>query len=341
MQELGQRMRKARLARGALDLDLPEAVVLLDEDDPKRVRDVKRARALPEVREAYRLVEEFMLAANFAVAHFFAERQRDTIWRIHATPAEARLEEFATLAKSLGIPFDAEAMRNPKALREFLEKLTGSKLERALSFLLLRAMKQAAYDVENHGHFGLAAPEYLHFTSPIRRYPDLIVHRLLKQELHQDGLPSGGGFRDPAPSREELVQQAAACSGYERRAMEAEREVVDMYRAFLMRDQIGEEFDGTISGVTSFGLFIEIAEPFVEGLIKTEKLGRERFQFDERTLRLSGERSGRAFTLGDSVRVRVENVSVPRRHLDLALIEDAGQAETVKSSERPRKRRRS
>jgi ribonuclease R len=273
------------------------------------------------------MIEDFMLAANEAVAHFFTTRGLDTLWRVHAPPSAARLEEFAVLAQSFGIPFNAEDLRTPAKLRDFLAGIAGSSVDRVLSYLLLRSLKQAVYDVHNIGHFGLAAPEYLHFTSPIRRYPDLVVHRLLKRQLRLEGLPAGGDAPAPHESqKEELVRTATACSGYERRAMEAEREVVDMYRAFLMRDQIGEEFTGTIVGVTSFGLFIEIPEPFVEGLIKSEKLGMEPFDFDERTIRLVGERSGRAFSLGDTVRVRVENVSVQRRQIDLGLLSSTATA---------------
>ena len=338
MQALAARLRAVRIERGALDFDLPEAIVLLDEEDPKKVRDVKRARALPDVRAAYKLVEDFMLAANEAVASFFISRKLHTLWRVHAPPTLARLEEFAALATSFGIPLELEKLRTPKNLRDFIAQIAGHPAEQALSFLLLRSLKQASYELENLGHFGLAASEYLHFTSPIRRYPDLIVHRLLKYQLRREGLPSGGSTTEPLPPREELVRQAAACSSYERRAMEAEREVVDMYRAFLMRDHIGEDFDGTVTGVAAFGLFIEVAEPFVEGLIKVEKLGEERFHFDAKTLRLSGEQSGRTFSLGEKIRVRVENVSVPRRHIELGLLLHPEQASEKKSTRKRRVR---
>lgn len=323
MRELSKRLRALRTARGSLDFDIPEPVVLLDEDDPRRVRDVRRSRSIPEVREAYGIVEDFMLAANEAVARFFRARSLDVLWRVHDVPKEERLAEFATLAESYGVPFSVEDGRSPKKLCDFLASLKGRPMERALSYLLLRALKQAVYDVVNVGHYGLAAPEYLHFTSPIRRYPDLVCHRLLKNQLKHEGLPAGGVKFVPPPPTDEMRRWAAESSSHERRAMEAEREVVDMYRAFLMRDRVGEEYDGVIAGVTPFGIFVQIDEPFVEGLVRVERLGTERFSFDEQTVRLVAARSGKAFALGDAVRVRIENVSVPRRKIDLELVEHA------------------
>lgn len=344
MQELAHRLRAVRDARGSLDFDIPEPVVVLDEDDPRLVRDVRRSRALPEVKEAYRLVEDFMLAANEAVARYFVERGLDTLWRIHAVPKEERLEEFAELAQSFGVVFSPEDGRSPRKVRDFLATIHGKPMERALSFLLLRSLKQAVYDVENVGHFGLAAPEYLHFTSPIRRYPDLVVHRLLKNQLRAEGLPAGGVRYVEPPPRDELERQAVESSSHERRAMEAEREVVDMYRTFLMRDRVGEEYDGTVTGVTSFGIFVEIVDPFVEGLVRMERLGQDagdRFVFDERTVRLVGKQSGRSFALGDAVRVRIENVSVPRRKIDLALVAhtESERPEPVREGTRKRRKR--
>jgi ribonuclease R len=319
MRDLAGKMRALRLERGSLDFEIPEPKVVLDDDDPTRVRDVQRSRGNPEVKEAYRMIEDFMLAANEAVARFFRERALDTLWRVHDVPKQERLEEFAAIAESFGVPFSVEQARSPKALRDFLERLRGKPMERALSFLLLRSLKQAVYDVVNVGHFGLAAPDYLHFTSPIRRYPDLIVHRLVKNQLRAEGQPAGGVHHAPPPPREELASWAAESSSNERRAMEAEREVVDMYRAWLMRDRVGESYDATVVGVTNFGLFVEVAEPFVEGLIKPEKLGGSGWQLDERTVRLTQPGSGRSFAMGDAVRVRVENVSVQRRKIDFAL----------------------
>jgi ribonuclease R len=302
---------------------------------------VRRSKSTPEIKQAYKLVEEFMLAANEAVAHFFQSRGLDTVWRVHDVPAVERLETFAALAESYGIAFDPEEALTPRKLRDVLEGFAGKKFERSLHTLLLRSLKQATYDVVNIGHFGLAASEYLHFTSPIRRYPDLIVHRLLKYHLRRDGLPSGGAAHPAPPPREQLAAMAAESSTHERRAVEAEREVVDMYRAYLMRDRVGEELDGTITGVVSFGAFVECFEPFVEGLIKLDALGEDRFQLDEKTMQLRGVRTGRTFSLGDPVRVRVENVSVARRRIDLALVPpEPGEEVVVEEPRRGRRGRR-
>ena len=317
MAEVAARLRALRMKRGALDFELPEAKVVLDEDDPHRVRDVVQSRANPEVKGAYQMVEDFMLAANEAVARFFRERSLPTMWRVHAVPSDERLRAFADIALTQGFTFDVADGRDPRRLREVLLSLKGKPMERALNFMLLRALKQACYDTVNVGHFGLAAPDYLHFTSPIRRYPDLVVHRLLKHAIAADGVAAGGKPPVP-PSRERLKVMAAQSSSFERRAMQAEREVIDLYRALFMRDRIGEEFDATIVAVAGFGFFAQIESPFVDGLVRIETLG-DSFAFDESRMRLSGKRSGRHFQLGDVVRVRIENVSIQRRKIDLVL----------------------
>ena len=183
MDSLARQMRVARIARGALDFDLPEPFIELDHDDPRLVRAIKKSRRDPGERQAYSMIEEFMLAANEAVARSFHARNEDTLWRIHDAPDRGRLEEFAVLAQNYGIAVDIDDARTPVGLKRVLDRLKGHPAEKALSFQLLRSLKQATYDVVNLGHFGLASSDYLHFTSPIRRYPDLIVHRLLKSRL--------------------------------------------------------------------------------------------------------------------------------------------------------------
>ena len=205
-----------------------------------------------------------------------------------------------------------------------VEKARGKPYEFLVSRVLLRSMKQAHYSSKNAGHFGLALDHYIHFTSPIRRYPDLIVHRLLKVRLAGQGKPSGGwksAAVEAPPDRVALQKMAADASFAERSAMEAVREVVDIYRAYFMRDRVGDVFDGTISGVMGFGVFVVIDQPFIEGLVRVEALSDDYYLFDEVTARLVGRRSGRTFALGDTVKVEVQSVSVVRRKIDFALHE--------------------
>jgi ribonuclease R len=322
MDSLARKLRQARLARGALDFDIPEPFVELDHDDPRLVRAVRKSRRDPGERQAYSMIEEFMLAANEAVARSFHERSDETVWRIHDAPDRARLEEFAVLAQHYGIAIDVDDARTPKGLKRVLERLKGHPAEKPLSFQMLRSLKQATYDVVNLGHFGLASSDYLHFTSPIRRYPDLIVHRLLKTRLAGMGKPAGG-FKPaavaPPPDRVALQKMAADASFTERAAMEVEREVVDLYRAFFLRDRIGDVFEGAISGVAGFGVFVVVDDPFVEGLVRIDQLSDDYYVFDEPSCRLVGRRSGRTFALGDAVKVEVQSVSVVRRKVDFVL----------------------
>ncbi|MCA9677160.1 MAG: VacB/RNase II family 3'-5' exoribonuclease, partial [Myxococcales bacterium] len=319
LDRLAKILRKRRRDRGALELDLPEPKVLLDADDPRLVRDVVRAKADPDVKEAYELVESFMIAANEAVGSFFRERGAPSVWRVHAPPNRERLETLAELLGAYGIALDVDDAVTPLGLKRALDRILELPASRALSFLLLRSLKQAVWDTVPIGHFGLASGDYLHFTSPIRRYPDLLVHRLLKYHLHRDGHASGGGYAAAPPEVDRLNELASTSSGHERRAMEAEREAVSMYRAYLVRDQIGERFTGTVSAVTSFGAFVELDEPYVEGLIRNDSFG-ESTSFDEVHMRLTARRSGRSITLGDTVTVEIADVSVSRRRIELRLV---------------------
>jgi ribonuclease R len=318
---LARKLRERRRARGALELELPEPKVVLDADDPRLVRDVVKAKGDPQVKRAYELVEEYMIAANEAVGRFFRQRNAPTVWRVHAPPKRERVELLAQLLGAFGIRVDVEAAVTPLGMKAVLDQLNErSDALRPLQFLVLRTLTQAVWDTVPVGHFGLASGDYLHFTSPIRRYPDLMVHRLLKHQLHRDGQPSGGGYREPPPKTERLAELAASSSAHERRAMEAEREAVAMYRAYLVREQVGEQFQGTISAVTSFGAFVEIDDPYVEGLIKLDTLGPEQFDFDEIHMRLRGRKTGKMLSLGDQVMVELADVSVARRRIDLKLI---------------------
>ena len=323
---LARKLRARRQQRGALDLDLPQVVVELDRDDPGLVRDIRRARRDPGERHAYAMIEEFMLAANMAVGESFEKRGEPTLWRIHPVPDAEKLHNFSAMAERYGIQVDEEQARTPAGLAAVLKRLRGHPAEKALSFQALRSLKQATYDGTNVGHFGLAASAYLHFTSPIRRYPDVVVHRLLKRRLASLGKPSGGFpplEQGPTNLPEELQRIATESSFAERKAMEVEREVVDLYRSFFMRDRVGDVLEGTISGVAAFGAFVAADQPFVEGLVRTEHLLPDDFyDYDQVACRLVGRRSGRTFSLGDSVKVEVLSISVARRQVDLRLYGD-------------------
>ncbi len=324
---LAQALRKRRMARGSLDLALPEAKVILDGDDPGLIRDVVRAKGAEDVAQAYQLVEEFMIVANEQVGTYFARRQCPTVWRVHAPPEAERVEELIEILRTYGVPIDARmaaAAAEPLGMKRVLDAIGDRRGAQSLTFLLLRSLKQAVYDTHAIGHFGLASDDYLHFTSPIRRYADLLVHRQLKVLLHRDGRPSGGGRAIKGVDLDALSDLAAATSEHERRAMEAEREVVAMYRAYLMRSQIGEQLPGRITAVTNFGAFVEIDEPYVEGLLKLDALGEDFFDYDPLTMVLCGRRSGLSLRLGDSVLVEITDVSVARRQITLSLVSASG-----------------
>ncbi|HYZ89563.1 MAG TPA: ribonuclease R, partial [Myxococcales bacterium] len=282
--ELARKLTDRRRERGSIDFDLPEAKIVLAEDGSV-AEIVRRPR-----NDAHRLVEEFMLAANEAVARFFDARGLPTVYRIHDQPDEEKLDAFAQLAGLHG--FDLPENPTPGELNELLEKLQGTPQQKALNALLLRAMMQAQYSPDNIGHFGLAAPTYLHFTSPIRRYPDLMVHRLLKEHWARGGRPMRQSEREEQEAY--LAGVAAQCSERERAAMKAERDIDAYFAALFMRDRVGEEYDAVVGGVADFGVFCELKDVFVEGLIPKEELG-ENVELDEEHHRLVVGKSGRSW----------------------------------------------
>ena len=316
--ELAKQMTQRRIGRGALDFDLPEAKILLDKDGV--VTDVARR----ERNDAHRLVEEFMLAANEAVARWFGEREHPTVYRVHGSPDPEKLASFASLAGAHGhvLAIDPAKGVAPRALNAFLKELKGRPEERALNQLLLRSMMQAEYSAENVGHYGLAAEHYLHFTSPIRRYPDLAVHRLLREHWGR-----GRGLR--APEKDALLASlesvASQSSERERASMSAEREVAAFYAATLMAGHLGERFAGTIAGVTENGFFVELMSPFVEGFVRADDIG-DSYELEPETGRLVFGRSGRAFTVGDAVEIVVRSSDPQRRRIDFAVADLAASA---------------
>ena len=297
-------LRGRRMRRGALDFDLPEAKVKLD--DKGQAIDVVRSRAHAGVKKAYNLIEELMLLANEVVAEDLAARTVPTVYRVHGVPDEEKLDRFAKMSEALGFAFQMDDARDPKALGKFLKTIAAHPQAGVLNSLLLRAMKQATYDVVNIGHFGLASKTYLHFTSPIRRYPDLVVHRAVHRACRQEAQP-----RDEK-ALEALRESALAASIAERKAMDVEREVVDLHRALLMRSRIGDEFEGSVTALVGSGVFVALDSPYVDVLVKFESLGSDAYELDDDGLSAIGKRSGDVVRLGDRMSVKIEDVSITR-----------------------------
>lgn len=316
-------LRAMRKERGAIDFDLPEHKVVMGEDGfPDRME--KRER-----KESHRLIEECMLAANEAVAKFFQDEGLPTVYRFHGEPDEQKLASFAALAQAYGFKMRFEDGISSKELDAFISQLEGHPEQRALNQLLLRSMMQAVYSASRVGHYGLAAEHYLHFTSPIRRYPDLLVHRMLKAHWARKGKKRS----EAALEREEarLEDMAVQSSERERAAMQVEREVVSFYATLMMKDRVGEEFDATVSGLTEFGCFVELDTEHVEGLVKTESLG-----FGgklDKTLHALVFPDGRRVRVGQKCRVRLATVSPERRQMDFEPLEIDGRP--VSQRERP------
>jgi ribonuclease R len=309
LHEAAMILRNRRMKRGSLDFDLPEPNVELDTTtgEPKNI---SRRGKDPGVRKAYQLVEEMMLLANETVAADLFRRQVPAIYRVHGLPDAERLQAFAESARAMGFHLEVDEDEiNPRELARFLAELEDSPARGSLSYLLLRSLQQATYDTVNIGHFGLAAEYYLHFTSPIRRYPDLAVHRIVRKLAREEPIDARGLER-------KLREQALACSKLERRAMLIEREVIDVYRCILIKERVGEEFEGTVSGVAPHGVYVGFDEPFVECLCHVTSLGTGDFyEIDKHGLRLVGRRSGASFGLGDRLVVRLDSVNVSERSI--------------------------
>jgi len=311
MEELALLIYESRRARGNLDFDLPEAEIILDiQGMPENI--VRAERNI-----AHRIIEEFMIAANEAVARRLKEQDLPLLYRVHEGPDAEALEAIAPFLLSLGyrLPVKREPI-TPLEIQRLLEACRGKPEEKVINRVLLRAMKQAHYQPENIGHFGLASICYTHFTSPIRRYPDLIVHRMLDRALQGNKLKPSD--RDEL---ERYLQEAGKhTSERERIAMDAEREMVDLKKAQFMMDKLGEEFTGVITSLANFGFFVELDAYFIEGLVRLSTLMDDDYHYYEKEYVIKGSRHGRKFRLGDAVRVKVVRINAFRSEIDFELI---------------------
>jgi ribonuclease R len=322
MHELFEVLHARRRRRGSIDFDLPESEIVLDAEG------LVEAIVAAERNVAHRLIEEFMLLANETVAGHLEKRAVPALYRIHEEPDPAKVEIFEGFLSTLGYALAGPPDElEPANFQRLVEKVRGKPEERPIAFLMLRTMQKARYDATNVGHFGLAADTYTHFTSPIRRYPDLVVHRVLRASRH------GASQEDREAWADELPEIARHTSERERRANDAERELVQWKKVRFMADKVGDEFDGYVTGVSAFGLYIELIEHFVEGMVHVSTMADDYYRFVERAHVLRGEKNGRVYRLGDRVTVQVIRVDLERRQIDLGLAEIL---DAVRKSERHR-----
>lgn len=310
MEQLAAILRRKREQRGAVDFDFKEAKVLVDEEGyPVDV--VLRERSVGE-----KLIEEFMLAANETVAEHFHWLDVPFMYRIHEDPKEDKLQRFFEFLTNFGLNVKGTANAvHPRALQEIIESVKGKPEETVISTVMLRSMQQAKYNADNLGHFGLAAQFYTHFTSPIRRYPDLIVHRLIRTYLINGDLSDA----TQASWDARLPEIADHTSSMERRAVDAERDTDELKKAEFMLDKIGEEFDGVISSVTNFGMFVALNNT-VEGLVHVSFMTDDYYRYDERHFAMIGERTGNVFRIGDEITVRVRDVNKEEQSVDFEIV---------------------
>jgi ribonuclease R len=328
MRELFEVLNARRYRRGSVDFDLPEAQVVLNQDG--FIEDIIAS----ERNVAHRLIEEFMLLANETVASHLEQHDMPALYRIHEPPDPLKVLQFEEFVSSFGFTLGApEGNVKPKHFQKLVEKIHGDPAERPIAFLMLRTMQKARYDAINVGHFGLAAPTYTHFTSPIRRYPDLVVHRLLREQRQTKVTDERKAELD-----EELPEIGRHTSEMERRAAEAEREILQWKKVRFMADKVGDVFDGYITGVAPFGMFVELTEHYVEGLVHVSTMADDYYRYNELSHSLFGESTRKTYRLGDRVRVQIVRVDMERRQIDLG-IEDV--LEKVRRNERSRGPQRS
>ncbi|EGQ2912664.1 ribonuclease R [Staphylococcus pseudintermedius] len=309
-QTLSQQLIAMRKKRGEIDFDIKEAKVIVNEEGiPKEV--VTRERG-----EGERLIESFMLIANETVAEHFNQMEVPFIYRIHEQPKSERLRQFFDFITNFGIMVKGTGEDiHPSTLQNIHEEIAGRPEDMVISTMMLRSMQQARYDADNLGHFGLAADYYTHFTSPIRRYPDLIVHRLVHKYLIEKSMDG----RAMHEWEEKLPQIAEHTSNRERRAIDAERDTDELKKAEFMIQHIGDEFEGVISSVANFGMFVELPNT-IEGMVNMQNMSDDYYHFDERQMALIGERKAKVYRIGDVVKVKVIHVDVDERQIDFQIV---------------------
>jgi ribonuclease R len=328
LHELFRALHRARLRRGALDFDAPELKVHFDANG-------KIAALLETTRnDAHRLIEECMIAANVQAAKFLKKHRIPTLYRVHGQPEEDRLEQLRQFLQGFGISLPTDRELEPKDLAEVLQRASGLEESHLIETVVVRSMPQAVYQPDNIGHFGLALAEYAHFTSPIRRYPDLLVHRGIRYVLQ-------GGEAESFPwSHAAMTALGQQCSFTERRADDATRDALSWLKCEYMRDKLGEEFDGVVTSVVDFGLFVRIKGMQIDGLVHVSALGADYFTRDRSGFRMVAARSGRVFKLGDHLRVRLINVIIDERKIDFELVQERPVTRELRGPwQRKRKRR--
>ena len=308
---LFQVLHGARVERGAIDFDTTESKFVFNEQG-------RIAAVVPVTRnDAHRLIEECMLAANVATARLFERKKVPALYRIHDVPSEEKLTDLREFLGQLALRLPGGAKPTAADYAALLEQVKDRPDRHLIQTVLLRSMQQAMYSSDNLGHFGLAYPAYTHFTSPIRRYPDLVVHRIIKHLL------AGGSAADLDYSKSDLQQIGEHCSGTERRADEATRDASDWLKCEYMQDKLGEQYDGTITSVTSFGIFVQLDKVYIDGLVHITALDNDYYHFDPIGHRLHGERTGTVYRLGDRLRIQVAAVNLDERKIDFVLAQPA------------------
>lgn len=327
LHQLYQVLAKARQARGAIEFESSEVRFVLD-----NTGEVTQAGMLQR-NDAHKLIEECMIAANVEAAKYLLQKRIPAPYRVHEKPPESKYEDLLEFLKEFKLSLPAWGKVQPRDYTRLLKKIRDRPDAALLESVLLRSQSLAVYSPDNNGHFGLALEAYAHFTSPIRRYPDLLVHRAIKYAL------SGGKPDKYAYPPHEMAALALQCSERERRADEAEREVDERYRAAWMEKHVGGQFDGVVSGVTSFGLFVELDESKVNGLVHVTQLPHDYYHFDPLRKTLSGERRGKEYRLGDRVRIIVLKASLEERKIDFRLVEER-EAPPLPARGQPAKRKK-